>query len=286
MGDKLILLVLPILVILMFDLGLTLNIKDFKELIKKPKALILGTIGQIIILPAIAFAIATIFKLEPIFYIGLILISCSPGGSSSNIFSKIAGGNVALSVTLTAISSIITIFTIPIVLSIAISNIQGDLPSTFTLPVGNLLVQNILLMLVPIILGFIMQKFLTEKAKRIDKVLSKIAFPALMLLAGIFFIQHHDTILGNFTKIGGATTALLIVSIITATLLCLIIKTNIKERKTIVIEVGMQNAAQAITLASSPFIFGNSQFAIPAIIYALMMNIVLLIYVTIVKKKD
>ena len=94
--------VIPILIVLMFGLGLSLNLGDFKTLAKKPAALVTGLVGQLVILPALAFAIAEIFSLPALFYIGVILIACCPGGSSSNVFSKIAGGNVALSITLTA----------------------------------------------------------------------------------------------------------------------------------------------------------------------------------------
>ena len=117
--------VIPILIVLMFGLGLSLNLSDFKSLAKKPAALITGLAGQLVVLPALAFVIAEVFSLPALFYIGVILIACCPGGSSSNVFSKIAGGNVALSITLTALSSIITIFTIPLVLQIALNQCSG-----------------------------------------------------------------------------------------------------------------------------------------------------------------
>ena len=99
-----ILIVLPILTVLMFDLGLSLRITDFVEIFKKPKAMLAGLVGQLIILPLIALAIGSACHLQPEFFIGLMLIACCPGGSSSNIFSKLAKGDVALSVSLTAFS--------------------------------------------------------------------------------------------------------------------------------------------------------------------------------------
>ena len=277
--------VIPILVVLMFGLGLSLNLSDFKTIAKKPAALILGLAGQLLLLPAIAFAIAEAFDLPALFYIGVILIACCPGGSSSNVFSKIAGGNVALSITLTALSSIITMFTIPVILQLALNRCSGfEAFGGINLPVGNLLVQNIVLMFVPILLGFIMMRLWPKAAKKTDKVISKIAFPALMLLAAIFFIQHHKTIAENILLLGAVILAMLVLSIGLSSLLSRAIRLQARERKTIIIEVGMQNAAQAIAIASSPFIFNNSALAIPAIIYALLMNVVLLIYVAVVKK--
>ncbi|MBR5074605.1 MAG: bile acid:sodium symporter family protein [Bacteroidales bacterium] len=278
--------VIPILVVLMFGLGLSLNLSDFKTIAKKPAALILGLAGQLLLLPAIAFAIAEAFDLPALFYIGVILIACCPGGSSSNVFSKIAGGNVALSITLTALSSIITMFTIPVILQLALNRCSGfEAFGGINLPVGNLLVQNIVLMFVPILLGFVMMRLWPNAAKKTDKVISKIAFPALMLLAAIFFIQHHKTIAENILLLGAVILAMLVLSIGLSSLLSRAIRLQARERKTIIIEVGMQNAAQAIAIASSPFIFNNSALAIPAIIYALLMNVVLLIYVAVVKTK-
>ena len=109
---------------------------------------------------------------------------------------------------------------------------------------------------------------------------------SLVLLAGIFFIQHKETIIANFSVLGMAVTVLLLVAVTFAAVLCYLFGLHTKERRTIIIEVGMQNAAQAIAIASSPFVFNDGRFAIPAILYALMMNVVLLTYVAFVKVKS
>lgn len=270
--------VLPILTLLMFDLGLTLSIDDFKMFAKRPRPILVGLVGQILILPLVAFLIAYATGLQGVFFVGLMLIACCPGGSSSNIFSMLAKGDVPLSVSLTALSSVITLFTIPFILDFAISFVENQ-GTTITLPVGKLLVQNILLMLVPIAIGMAVKKYANRAAQKIEKVLSKLAFPALIFLAGAYFVQHRTTIADNFALLGLSVTALLLVSIFGGWLLAKLTRLNGKEQKTIVIEVGMQNAAQAIAIASSPFILNDSVYAIPAIIYALMMNVVLLTFV-------
>lgn len=274
-----ILLVLPILSLLMFDLGLTLRLDDFKLLLRRPGPVLVGLFGQLVLLPAIALALAMAFKLEPVFFVGLVLIACCPGGSSSNVFSMLARGDVALSVTMTALSSLITLVTIPIVLGIAVQMGGGDATTGITLPVGNLLMQNIVLMFVPILLGVGVRKLWPRAAAAIERVLSRIAFPCLMLLAGIFFVQHYRTIIDNIGQLGLAVLMLILLAIAGASLLSRLCHQDSRTRRTIVIEVGMQNAAQAIAIASSPFIFNNDIIAIPAIIYALLMNVVLLIYV-------
>ena len=273
--------VLPILTLLMFDLGLTLRPSDFVLIAKRPRAVFVGLFGQLVLLPLVSFAVASFFSLPPIFFIGVMLIACCPGGSSSNIFSKLAKGDVALSVSLTALSSVITLFTVPVIMqwvTVYVGASQG-----IQLPVVNLLMQNVFTMLVPIVLGILCRKYYSNVAMKIDRVLSKIAFPALMLLAGIFFVQHYDTITTHFSVLGMCVGLLLLTAVTLSGVGSRCMRINNKERRTIVIEVGMQNAAQAIAVASSPFVFNDGRIAIPAIIYALLMNVVLLTYVSIIK---
>lgn len=276
--------VLPILTLLMFDLGLTLKFEDFGKVFRSPWPIAIALVGQLILLPLIALGLAWAFKLPPVFFIGLVLIACCPGGSSSNVFSKLAGGDVALSVTLTALSSVITLFTIPVIMSLATTMVGQSVG--ITLPVGNLIKQNLLLMLVPVLLGIGMHYAWPNAAEKTDKVLGKLAFPLLLVLITVFYIQHHKTIIDNIGVLGVCVTALILVAIGCSSLLSRLVKTGDKQRRTVVIEVGMQNAAQAIAIASSPFIFANEEMAIPAILYSLMMNIVLLIYVGILRKRD
>ncbi len=275
--------VLPILTLLMFDLGLTLRFEDFGRVFKQPWPMAVALTGQLVLLPLIALGLAWAFHLPPVFFIGLVLIACCPGGSSSNVFSKLAGGDVALSVTLTAISSVITLFTIPLIMSWA-TQLVGESVG-IRLPIGNLIKQNLLLMLLPVLVGILIHYAWPNAARQTDKVLSKLAFPLLLVLITVFYIQHHQTILDNVGVLGLCVTLLILVAIGCSSLLSRLVKTGREQRKTVVIEVGMQNAAQAIAIASSPFVFANEQMAIPAILYSLMMNIVLLIYVGVVKNK-
>ena len=274
--------VLPILTLLMFDLGLALRPADFRLIIQRPLPVVAGLTGQIILLPIIAWAVARGFHLAPLFYLGFMLIACSPGGSSSNVFSMLAGGDVALSVSLTALSSIITLFTVPLIMAWTTQGLGTQ--TDVHLPVGNLLMQNIVLMAVPIILGLWLALRRPELAAKIHNILKRIAFPAIILLASIFFIQHRETIVREFPTLGLSTTVLILLSMGGGALLSLLFRLKNRERRTIVIEVGMQNAAQAITVACSPVVFNNEVIAIPAIIYALMMNVVLITYVAIVKR--
>ena len=274
--------VLPILTVLMFDLGLTLKPQDFKLIVQRPKPVLIGLIGQIILLPLIAWGIIEVlstfnFPLSTLFIIGIMLVACSPGGSSSNVFSMLAKGDVALSVTLTACSSIITLFTLPLIMAWVTASV-GE-ATDIHLPMGNLLIQNIVLMVVPISIGFIVNIFKEQAAAKIHSVLKRIAMPALVLLVTVFFFQHKQTIVNEFASLGLMMSALILATTGCGALLAWLMRLTVKERRTLVIEIGMQNAAQAITIACSPLIFNNEIIAIPAIIYALMMNLILIAYV-------
>ena len=279
-----IVIVLPILTLLMFDLGLTLKPQDFKLIAQRPKPVLVGLVGQIILLPLIAWAIIQspiTNNLSPLFLIGIMLVACSPGGSSSNVFSMLAKGDVALSVTLTACSSIITLFTLPFIMAWVTASV-GE-ATDIQLPIGNLLIQNIVLMVVPIAIGFIVNIFREQAAAKIHNVLKRIAMPALVLLVTVFFFQHKRTIVAEFASLGLTMTILILATTGCGALLAWLLHLTTKERRTLVIEIGMQNAAQAITIACSPLIFNNEIIAIPAIIYALMMNLILLAYVGVTK---
>ncbi len=275
-----VLIVLPILLLLMFDLGLEFKLQEVAALARQPKALWIGLFAQIVILPLIAIGLGYIFRPEPYLFVGLVLIACSPGGSSSNIFSLIAKGDVPLSVTLTMLSSIITVFTIPPILTYAMEISGFETVSRIRLPAMQLFVQNVILILLPIALGMVVKKYRPRFAGKAKKVLDKSAFPALLLLATVFFISNREVIVANFSSLTLVVTILILIAMGAGALLAILFGLQPKQKRTIVIEVGMQNSAQAIAIAGSPFVLNNDAIAVPAIVYALMMNIILLAYIS------
>lgn len=278
--------VMPILVVLMFLLGIDISKKSFTDIAHNPKAVLLGLTGQLVILPVLAFSIAWILKLPPVYFMGLVLVACCPGGSSSNVFSMLAKGDVALSVTLTALNSIITLFTIPIIMEFVTAAVSDMSGASIELPVGKLLAQNIVLLFVPLSAGSMFKHFCPEAAVKVSKVLGKMAFPALMILAAVFFLQYKKEIADNFASLGLSAAMLIILAMACSSCISRIGRFTDAIRRTIVIEVGMQNAAQAIAIASSPFIFNSGEMALPAICYALLMNVILLTYVYFIRKRQ
>ena len=276
---------MPILIVLMFLLGIDMSKKAFTDIAHNPKAVLLGLIGQLVILPVIAFLIAWILKLPPVYFMGLVLVACCPGGSSSNVFSMLAKGEVELSVTLTALSSIMTLFTLPLIMEFVAEAVSDMSGVRIELPVGKLLVQNIVLIFLPLFAGSMFKRLCPATAAKTRKVLGKMAFPALMILAAVFFLQYKKEIADNFASLGLSAALLILIAMACSSSMSRIGRFSNAVRRTIVIEVGMQNAAQAIAIASSPFIFNSGEMALPAICYALLMNVILLTYVYFIRRK-
>ena len=276
--------VLPVLIALMFQLGIELDRQAFAGVARRPAAVVAGLLGQLALLPLIAFGVGLAFRLPPVYFLGLLLVACCPGGSSSNVFSMLAKGDVALSVTLTALSSLITLFTIPLVMGFAARFVAVHAGAAIELPVGKLLVQNIVLLFLPMLCGALFRHWRPRAARRVHELLGRVAFPALMLLAAVFFVQYASTILENLGVLGLAAGALILLAMAGRSLLARLFLLRRAVRRTIVIEVGMQNAAQAIAVATSPLIFDSGEMAVPAIVYALVMNVVLLSYLKLLPK--
>ena len=277
---------MPILILLMFLLGMNLTKKAFTDIAKRPRAVLLGMVGQIVALPLLACGLAIVLDLPPVYFMGLMLVACCPGGSSSNVFSMLAKGDVALSVTLTALSSIITLFTLPLIMSYVAEHVSLMSGQEITLPLPKLLVQNFVLVFVPMFLGYGFNHYFPTIASKVHTVLSKAAFPALMILAATFFLQYPKEIANNFDLLGLSAGLLILVAMACGSAISRAGRLSDAYRRTIVIEVGMQNAAQAIAIAVSPFIFNSGEVAIPAIIYALLMNVILLTYVYAIRLRE
>ena len=276
--------VLPVLIALMFQLGIELDRQAFAGVARRPAAVVAGLLGQLALLPLIAFGVGLAFRLPPVYFLGLLLVACCPGGSSSNVFSMLAKGDVALSVTLTALSSLITLFTIPLVMGFAARFVAVHAGAAIELPVGKLLVQNIVLLFLPMLCGALFRHWRPRAARRVHELLGRVAFPALMLLAAVFFVQYASTILENLGVLGLAAGALILLAMAGGSLLARLFRLRRAVRRTIVIEVGMQNAAQASAGAPAPLILDCGEMAVPAIVYALVMNVVLLSYLKLLPK--
>lgn len=275
--------VIPVLIFLMFCIGLELKLSNFKLILNQPLPIILGSLAQLVFHPLIAWFVLSFLNIPDEFKIGIILIAACPGGASSNAFSFLVKGDVALSVLLTSLTSILSIFTIPIIVSSYIYFEIGD-SVNFHLPFFKLLMQNVVFLLIPIIIGMILNKYNEAFVKKISFLTKKLPIYLLLILITVFFIENRIVIIQNFNQLSIALLILVIGVMILIYLISRLFRIQRPQRKTIVIGVGIKNAAQAILIATSPIILNNSKIAIPAVLYALIMNVVVLSYVALNRK--
>lgn len=275
--------VIPVLIFLMFCIGLELKPSNFRLIIRQPLSIIIGSVTQLLIHPLIAWLILGFIDIPDVFKIGIIIIASCPGGASSNAFSFLIKGDVALSILLTSLTSIISIFTIPIIVSAFIYFEIGD-SINFNLPFFRLLIQNVVFLLIPIIIGMILNKYSANFLRRMSFLTKKLPIYLLLLLISVFFIENRRVIVDNFSQLSILIIALVVLVMFIGYLISLLFGIRIAERKTIIIGAGIKNAAQAILIATSPIILNNPKIGIPAVLYALIMNIIVLSYIGINKK--
>lgn len=277
---------LPILIgLVMYIMGLSLTVADFKRLLDSPKAVGIGILAQIIGAPLIAFALALMFNLDPILSVSLILLASVPGGPMSNFLTFLADADVALGVTLTAINSIVTIFTIPLIVNLAASYFTG---ATYTLhlPFLETIVQIALVTLLPIVLGLLTHIYFPNFARKILRV-AKIVTP-IVLIAVVFtaMIIEREFFVSFAKQAALVATALAMCMFAFGYFIGVPFRLGKKQRATLGIEVGMQNASLAISIAVSPYLLNAPQVAIVPSAYGFVMSVIVVGYIYLVTRES
>ena len=264
--------ILPIaLAFIMFSLGLGLTIKDFSRIVTKPKEFIIGFFSQIIILPIIALVLVMIFPVPLEIAIGVMIIAAAPGGATSNILTSFAKGDVALSISLTAVISILSVLTIPLVLSLSASFLGSNIMSDISL--FEIALKMFLIVTVPVVIGILCGKILIS-FHNIFKIISTILF-FLVLLGAI--LAERENIISYFAQAGIITLVLNVLMMIIAYYLSKFLISNVSKQRAITIECGLQNGTLAIVVAN--VFFDGGVYLIPAATYSLIMYVTALPYI-------
>lgn len=262
-------LVLPLsLFIIMFGMGLSLERQDFARVVKYPKAVTIGLLGQMVLLPAVGFLIAGWLLAAPALAVGLVLLAACPGGTTSNLIAYHARGDLALSVTLTAITSVLTIITIPIIVGLALATFK-DTSVPIELPVTRMMLTLFLITLLPIGLGMLVRGWRAPFAQRLEPKISAFGAIFLGLLIVIIMYEQGDSLLGQLVSAGPSALLLNIAMMIIGFLLAVWFNLNDRQRASITVEVGVQNSTLAILIASS--VLNDGTIALPAAMYSLAM---------------
>ena len=258
------------LFIIMLGMGLGLTLNDFKRVFVEPKAVITGLIAQLILLPIVGFALATVFPLSPELAVGVMLLAACPGGPTSNMIAYLVKGNVALSITMTAISTLITVFTIPLLVNLSMQNFMGE-GTALQLPFVKTVIQIAVITIIPITIGMVLHHYTPKLAATVEKSVKWLSLFFLALIIVGLLLKERANVPSFFLQVGWVTLTLNIVMMALGYNIATISKLDIASAKAIAVEVGIQNGTLAITIASTPTLLNMPTMAIPAAIYSLIM---------------
>jgi BASS family bile acid:Na+ symporter len=221
-------------------------------------------------LPIVGFGIASLFPLDPQLAVGVMILAACPGGATSNMITFLAGGDVALSVTLTAISSLITVFTIPLVVNFSMQTFLGA-GTTIELPLLNSILQIVVMTLVPVSIGMVTRGYAAGIAEKVDKPVKWLSlFFLAVVIAGVL-LRERNNVISYVIDVGLVTLILNLLTMALGFGIATLTRLGEKAARAITVEVGIQNGTLAIAIASSPTLLNSPTMAIPGAIYSLVM---------------
>jgi len=274
--------ILPLaLAFIMFVLGLGLTGGDFLRVVKQPRDFFVGAFSQILLLPVIAFILVKIWPIAPELAIGVMIIAAAPGGVTSNLLTSFAKGDVALSISLTAIISLLSVITVPFIVLTSVgllsdSNINQDI-SLFSMSRDMFLIVT-----APVILGMLVRRFASGAALKSEPIAKKISILLFVLVLLGAIAAERENVVSYFAQAGLITLVLNVAMMVIAYYVAKLLATGTEQKKCITIECGLQNGTLAIFVATS--IFGSGMYVIPAATYSLIMFATSLIFVYFVRK--
>ncbi|MFN3714645.1 MAG: bile acid:sodium symporter family protein [Alcanivoracaceae bacterium] len=256
------------LFLIMIGMGLTLTPKDFREVLVAPRATLFGLLAQTLLLPLIAFALALLMNLDPLLAVGLIIIAACPGGTTSNIFAYLGGGDVALSVVLTVLASLIAIVTLPLFAGLALDWFQ-DANVAIELPLSRTMVSLLVIVIVPLIIGMSLRKWTPAMAARAERFVGAFGLIVLVLVIGAILVSLGDRVV-TLARDGTYIAVLLNVAGIALGLGGgRLIGLDLRQSFTIAVELGLKNATLGLMITLT--LLHSNEMSVPSAVYGVVM---------------
>ena len=268
------------LALIMLGLGLGLSIADFSRVLRSPKDFITGFIGQVILLPIVAFILIKVFTLSPELALGVMIIAAAPGGVTSNVLTKFANGDVALSVSLTAVVSLLSIFTVPLIIYNAANLIGIEIVKEISMLTISF--KMFLVVTVPVLIGMIVRSFFTSFIDTKTLLIQRTSIILFLIVFAAIWIEEWDNILNYLSSAGLITLMLNIIMIFLGYYIAKFFASGLPQRKCISLECGLQNGTLAVFVATQ--LFDDIAFMVPTAAYALIMFVTAIIFVLIIRK--
>jgi len=271
------------LALIMLGLGLGLTLNDFKRVLQNPKIFFVGIFSQIVLLPIIAYILLLVIKVPTAIALGVMIIAAAPGGVTSNVMTKFARGDVALSISLTAVCSLISIISVPLIVFssaklIGVSNISEEITMTgIALKMAGVVT-------LPVFIGMIIRKFTENFISNNIKFIERTTGFLFLIVFAAIWIEERNNILSYLSQAGVIVLTLNIVMMIFAYYLAKVFSSNIEQRRCIAIECGLQNGTLAVFVATQ--IFNEIIYVIPTAAYALIMYITAFIFMYLLRNSN
>jgi bile acid:Na+ symporter, BASS family len=275
MGSALTAIGLPLaLGIIMFGLGLSLTPGDFARVAKHPKAVVVALACQILVLPALCFGLVALFQLPPILAVGMLLLAASPGGTTANLYSHLFRGDVALNISLTAINSVLAVFTLPLITNLAIAYfLPGD--ETLGLQFAKT-VEVFAIVLGPVVLGMLVRWWRPAFADRMDKPVRIASVIILVIVIAGAIVSNLELLLENVGRLAGITVVFCVLSLTIGYLVPRLFRVDRAQSIASSFEIGIHNATLAIVIAQT--VIGSVEMSLPAAVYGVLMFFVALAF--------
>lgn len=274
------------LVFIMFSLGLALTTADFARVLRQPLAFIAGLISQIVLLPIVTFAVVLTFGISGELAVGFMILSACPGGVTSNAISRYAHGDVALSVSLTAITNLICVISVPLILSFSFQYFLGS--EAGEISIFKTALMTFLLTVVPTMIGLMIRAKFPTSTERVEPMIAKIAALLFVIVVAVILYISWAVFIENVQKLGLALITLVVVLITMGLLVSRVAGLGFKQAKTIAIETGLQNSTLGITLAA--LLVGGAadlnSFSLPAAVYGILMFVLITPFVLWFRRTD
>ena len=268
------------LAIIMFSLGLGLTINDFLRVIKYPKNFLVGFICQVILLPIIAFILINLITLTPEIALGVMIIAAAPGGVTSNVLTKFANGDVALSVSLTAIVSLISIATVPFIVFHSANFLEIEILKEITM--NSIAIKMFFVVTVPVLLGMIIRKLKQDLVIAYESLFQKISIILFLIVFTAIWVEEWGEIMSYIKTAGLISIILNMTMIIIGFYVAKFLVSGIAQRKSISLECGLQNGTLAVYVATQ--LFDQKVYLVPTAAYVLIMFVTSIFFVLLVRK--
>ena len=268
------------LAIIMFGLGLGLTVADFKRVTTIPRDFIIGFFGQVILLPIIAFILIHIISMPPEIALGVMVIAAAPGGVTSNILTRFANGDVALSVTLTAVVSLISVITVPLIVYNSANFLGFEI--TQEISMINIAIKMFFVVTIPVIFGMTVRSLMTDFIISKTLLVQRLSVLLFLVVFISIWVEEWDRIISFITRAGLVAFILNMTMIFIGYFMAKYLASGLKQRKCISLECGLQNGTLAVFVATQ--LFDDIVFMVPTAAYALIMFVTSIIFVLIVRK--